>query len=351
MIAAMLAWCMLASPPAGADDELDARRHAAFVAAVERVAPSVVRIETVGGREQVEGMLVGPGPTTGLAVDPAGYVVTSAINFVNDPTSILVRLPDGTRKPAKRIATDHARRIVLLKIEPDRPLPTCEIAPQSSMRVGQWAIAVGRTFREDRPNMAVGILSATDRVWGKALQTDAAVSPNNYGGPLIDVTGRVMGVLVPLSPESGDAIAGVEWYDSGIGFAVPAEHVMQVLPRLKQGEDLFPGRLGVALQSENLYADEAVVKSCAPKSPAEAAGLKPGDRLAALNGRPIRRGADLLIELGRRYAGDAVQVAFLRGGKRMECKAVLDRLPPPEKAARPAEKNDQPDGGGADRGR
>ena len=89
------------------------------------------------------------------------------------------------------------------------------------MRVGQWAIAVGRTFESDRPNMAVGILSALDRVWGKAIQTDAAVSPNNYGGPLVDIRGRVLGVLVPLSPEAADEMAGVEWYDSGIGFAIP----------------------------------------------------------------------------------------------------------------------------------
>ena len=93
------------------------------------------------------------------------------------------------------------------------------------MRVGQWAIAVGRTFESDRTNMAVGILSALDRIWGKAIQTDAAVSPNNYGGPLVDIQGRVLGVLVPLSPEATDEVAGVDWYDSGIGFAIPAEHI------------------------------------------------------------------------------------------------------------------------------
>ena len=70
----------------------------------------------------------------------------------------------------------------------------------SQIRVGQWTIAVGRAFEGREPNMAVGVLSATDRIWGKAIQTDAAVSPNNYGGPLVDIAGRVLGVLVPLSP-------------------------------------------------------------------------------------------------------------------------------------------------------
>ena len=180
-------------------------------------------------------MRFGTGPTTGLIVDPEGYIVSSAFNFSNKPTSILVRLPDGTRKPAKLVATDHVRMIVLLKIDADKPLPVCEIAPASEMRVGQWTIALGRTFEGDRPNVSVGILSAKDRIWGKAIQTDASVSPNNYGGPLVDIRGRVMGVIVPLSPESADEVAGYEWYDSGIGFAIPADHIQKILPRIEKG--------------------------------------------------------------------------------------------------------------------
>ena len=170
----------------------------ALIDAVERVAPSVVRIETIGGLERVDRVLFGAGPTTGLVVDSSGYIISSAFNFVNKPASILVRLPDGTRKPAKLVARDHNCQFVLLKIEPDHPLPVPEMAPQAEMRVGQWCVAVGRTFEESRPNMAVGILSAVGRVWGKALQTDAPASPNNYGGPLVDIHGRVMGLLVPL---------------------------------------------------------------------------------------------------------------------------------------------------------
>ncbi len=183
-----------------AADDAGAQEQAAFEAAVDRVAPAVVRIETIGGLEQVEGVLIGTGPTTGLVVDPSGYIISSAFNFVGKPASILVRLPGGQRKPARLVATDHSRMLVLLKIDADKPLPTCQIVPRGEMRVGQWTIAVGRTFDSPRPNMAVGILSALDRVWGKAIQTDAAVSPNNYGGPLVDVRGRVLGVLVaPLA--------------------------------------------------------------------------------------------------------------------------------------------------------
>jgi serine protease Do len=276
-----------------------------------------VRIETVGGLEQVEGVLFGSGPTTGLIVDPSGYVISSAFNFVNKPTSILVRLADGTRKPAKLTATDHSRMLVLLKIEAEKPLPVCEIAPLNGMRVGQWTIAVGKTFENDRPNLAVGILGAVHRIWGKAIQTDAAVSPNNYGGPLVDIHGRVMGVLVPLSPQAAGEIAGMELYDSGIGFAIPAENIQKVLPRLKKGENLYPGLAGISLKGPNPFTSVPIIAACRPKSPAAAAGVKPGDQIVEIEGRPIAREAEVMEELGRRYAGEKIRVTFLRNKERI----------------------------------
>lgn len=324
----LFGWALLAAfllpvlPAAGAED-FEAQQEAAFRAAVDRVAPAVVRIETIGGLEQVDRVLFGTGPTTGLVVDPAGYIVSSAFNFVNMPASILVRLPDGTRKPAKLVATDHSRMIVLLKIETDRPLPTCEIAPQAQMRVGQWAVAVGRTFESDRTNMTVGILSALDRIWGKAIQTDAAVSPNNYGGPLIDIRGRVLGVLVPLSPEATDEVGGADWYDSGIGFAIPAEHIERILPRLKKGEDLYPGQAGISLKGPDLYTGEPVIAACRPKCPATTAGLKADDQIVEIDGRPIHRAAEVKVEIGRHYAGDKLPFVVLRGNERLALQVEL----------------------------
>ena len=110
------------------------------------------------------------------------------------------------------------------------------------MLVGQWAIAIGRTFAADQTNISVGVISALNRIWGKAIQTDAKVSPNNYGGALTDIRGRVYGVLAPLSPNNQNALAGTEWYDSGIGFAVPLEDIYARLDHLKSGKDLKPGR-------------------------------------------------------------------------------------------------------------
>ncbi len=306
-----------------AKEDLELLEQKAFQAAVERVAPSVVMIETVGGLEKVGPVLFGTGPTTGLIVDPEGYIISSAFNFVNKPSSILVRLPDGSRKAAKLVANDTNRMISLLKIEAERLLPVPEAVPRSQMRVGQWAIAVGRAFGEEHPNITVGIISALNRIWGKAIQTDAAVSPNNYGGPLIDIHGRVLGLLAPLSPQGTSEVAGVEWYDSGIGFAIPLEDILQVLPRLKQGKDLKPGLLGIQFKNPNLHISEAEIGSSRPNSPAAKAGLKAGDRIIQVNDRPIRRAAELKEEISKRYAGDKLRLTALRGKDRIECEVEL----------------------------
>ncbi|MDY0169661.1 MAG: PDZ domain-containing protein [Thermoguttaceae bacterium] len=311
--------------------ELAQLEEEAFRAAAARVAPAVVRIETLGGLERVGRVLAGTGPTTGLVVGEDGYIVSSAFNFFHRPASILVRLTDGTRKPAQLVATDHSRMIVLLKIEVDEPLAVPEFAPREELRVGQWALALGRVFDGDAPNVAVGIVSAGNRVWGKAVQTDAAVSPNNYGGPLVDIAGRVIGVVAPLSPQGDDEVAGHEWYDSGIGFAVHGDQILRALPRLKAGEDLHPGLLGVNLRGANPAISDAVVANCHPNSPAQKGGLKSGDRIVEINGRPVGRVAELKEELAQFYAGETVRLVVARDDERFErALELVAKLPPYE---------------------
>ncbi|MBL9124878.1 MAG: PDZ domain-containing protein, partial [Planctomycetaceae bacterium] len=304
-------------------DDLATAEEAAVQAAVARVAPSVVRIETVGGLERVGKVLVGEGPTTGLIVAPDGYILSSSFNFAQQPSSILVTLADGTRLPARRVATDFNRMVTLLKVEPSGELPVPAAAPLAEIKVGAWGIAVGRTYEGDQPNVSVGIVSALARIWGKAIQTDAKISPANYGGPLVDIQGRVLGILVPLAPEQAGDVAGVDWYDSGIGFAVPLEQLLAALPRLKGGEDLHPGVLGISLKGKNVYADPAELAIVRPNSPAAKAGLKPGDRIVEVAGQAIARQAQLKSQLNPRYAGDTLHVVALRGTERIECDVQL----------------------------
>ena len=310
----------------------DSLEQAALRRAAQAVADSVVQIETVGGLERVDGVLVGTGPTTGLIVAQDGYIISSAFNFIQQPASILVVLPGGQRKPATIVARDQSRMLVLLKVQADGPLPVPLPAAGEEMEVGQWAIAVGRAFPGEQINVSVGILSAVGRIWGKAVQTDAKISPSNYGGPLVDIQGRVLGVLVPLSPEAESEVAGAQWYDSGIGFAVPLTDILQRLDQLRSGQDLLPGILGIALKSQDLYAEGTEIGVVQYKSPAADAGLKAGDQIVEINGTPIQRGAQLKHALGPLYAGDAVRLVVLRSGQRIETQAVLtDKLLPYER--------------------
>ncbi|HJT30965.1 MAG TPA: PDZ domain-containing protein [Pirellulales bacterium] len=318
---------------ATAADDLALREEESFQAAALRVAPSIVSIETVGGIERVDQVLLGTGPTTGLIVSSDGYVITSSFSFAQKPASVLVILADGTRLPAAVVATDHSRLLVLLKIDAGRPLPVPEPVEEAEIRVGWWSIAVGRAFDIEQPNLSVGIVSAVDRVGGKALQTDAKISPTNYGGPLVDIRGRVLGVLSPLSPTKGSELSGVEWYDSGIGFAVPLAHINRVLPRLKDGHDLKPGLLGVNLQGGDIYANPAVVAACRPKSPAYNAGLKPQDTIIGLDGHTIARQSQLLDQIGSHYAGDRVKLTVRRGDEELIRELELvDHLDPYHRA-------------------
>lgn len=324
------AWLTLATACC-AQDDLATLEQQAVRAAVARVAPSVVRIETVGGLERVERVLVGAGVSTGLVVAADGYVISSAFNFIQKPSAILVTLPGGKRAPAQIVARDHSRMLVLLKVAVDAPLAVPEAVPRDQMAVGQWTIALGRAFDQDAPNVSVGILSATSRIWGRAIQTDAKISPDNYGGPLIDIRGRVLGVLVPLSPQQQDEVAGAEWYDSGIGFAVPLADLLPHLDQLKRGEELYPGLLGVAFKGSDIYADRPEIAACLPKSPARQAGLEAGDLIVEVEGVAIVRQSQLRHALGPRYAGDQIRLAILRDGGRLELSAQLaDKLEPYE---------------------
>ncbi|MEX0716692.1 MAG: PDZ domain-containing protein, partial [Planctomycetaceae bacterium] len=315
-----------------AEKSLTAREEQAFKQAAAVAGPSVVRIRTVGGLDRVGQVLTGTGPTTGVVVSKDGYVISSSFNFAAKPASILVELADGRRLPAEEVASDRSKMLTLLKVDADDLFPA-EAAPRDAIKVGQWAIALGRTYDSPEPSVSVGVVSALDRIWGKAIQTDAKVSPVNYGGPLVDLRGRVMGILVPLSPQATGETAGVEWYDGGIGFAIPLADIEEALPRLKAKEELKPGLLGVELKGQGVLAGEAAIDRVRVGSPAEKAGLKDGDVIVEADGKAIARQAELRHVLGRKYAGDTIAVKVKRGADEIDAEITLvDQLVPYESA-------------------
>lgn len=319
---------LLAGPRSGLHaqtPDLEGLHEQAMKAAAAKVAPCVVQIETSGGSDIIgtgpgsQQIRKGTGPTTGLIVSPDGYLISSAFNFANKPSAIFVAIPgQKERLVAKTVATDQTRMLTLLKVEA-KGLPVPVAVPKKELKVGQWSLALGRTWAgpDAPPSISVGIISALGRIWGKAIQTDAKVSPVNYGGPLIDIDGRVMGVLVPASPRGQDETAGVEWYDAGIGFAIPLEDIYTVLPRLKQGKDLKKGLLGITLQSADIYGTKPVIASISPDSAAFRAGIKVGDTVVELNGTRVVRQAQILHLLGDKYEGDTVSVKVLRNQKEL----------------------------------
>lgn len=303
--------------------QLLAQEQAAFAAAAAAVSPSVVQIETFGGLERVGKELISDGPTTGTIVGKEGWIISSMYSFRQQPASILVSLSDGSRLPAKIVARDTSRELVLLKIDAKTELPEPTACPIDQLSVGQWAIGLGRTFDREAVSQSVGILSALGRAYGKAVQTDAKVSPVNYGGPLVDLQGRVIGILAPISPGAileGDSS---QLYDSGVGFAIPLVDILERLPKMQSGEDIHSGKLGIVVADQNELAGPVKVAGAAPGSPAAKAGLKPGDTIVAAEGHPVQLLAHLRHALGVRDAGSPFKFTVLREGKRIELVTTL----------------------------
>ena len=320
--------CLSALPTKTATADLAYLEQQSVRAAIDAVSDSVVQIRTVGGLERVEKTLIAKGPTTGLIVSSDGYIVSSAFNFAQQPTSILVRLPDASQVAAKLIARDTNRMLVLLKVETDVQLSVPAAVPQDQIQVGNWAIALGRTFQADRVGVSTGIISGTNRMYGRVLQTDASISVANYGGPLVDLRGMVYGILVPMAPQSGgkassDELAGAEFYDSGIGFAVPLEHVFAMLPRWQQSEDLLPGKLGIAMVDGNPHLQTPKITYVWPSSPAALAGWQSDDVITSINHVEITTQSQLRFQVTPRYAGESLLATVQRGDQSLETQITL----------------------------
>lgn len=319
--------------------DVNAAIEASMKASIAKIAPTIVKIETAGGLEVATGgapkkggpagkgkaIAVGTGATTGVIVGADGYVVTSSFNFANKPTDIFVTVPGRpTRFVAKVVCTDQTRMLTLLKIDA-RDLPVPVPMPKKDVKVGQWALALGRTLDtnlEHAPSVSAGIVSAVNRLWGKAVQTDAKTSPTNYGGALVSIDGRVYGVIIPASSRGEGETSGFEWYDSGIGFAIPLEEILAKLPDMKKTATLRRGLLGINPQSPDQYNSQPVIGAIQPDSAAARAGLKVGDKLVSIDNKPTLNFSTVQHILGPKYEGDLVSLKISRDGKELEFEKV-----------------------------
>lgn len=330
----------------------------AVTIAVKKASKYVVRIDTLGdlraghkARSKRSGVLAKKGfkqaygPSTGTIVSEKGFIVTSLFTVRNEPRHIFVTLNDGQQFVAKVVGKDTSRGIALLKINSEKPLPALTMIPKKDIKAGQFSIAIGYGYGGKTPNVSVGIVSAKDRISGKALQSSALISPANYGGILASIDGRVQGVIVPLT--SSGRMAGVDFYDCGIGFAIPGEDLTRVLPRLMQGESLKSGFLGIVADQAKTKGG-IKVKQVVRRSPADRAGLKAGDVITNVGGKAVKNFFDFFNEIGKRVAGEKVVVKYLREGVEQQVEVALAERPKdadkwqgaPDATKKPAPKDD-----------
>lgn len=352
LLACLAATASAQEPPAPAEElalaELTRR-------ALQGLGPSIVEVEALGGLEEefraptseaeakeqggilaAGGFKQAYGPTTGLVVREDGLILTTSFALSREPRHLIVTLSDGRSLVARALGRDEARGLVLLKVDA-KDLPVPPFAPAGAVQVGRWALAMGRGLGRtgsgmELPVVSRGIVSGLGRVGGRAIQTSAAVSPANYGGPLAGIDGKVMGLLVPLSLSGG--MASVDIYDSGIGFAIPADDLLRLVPRLARGEHLQAGFLGV--EPDRLSRDGVRVAQVVPGSPAAAAGLAPGDVVLKVDEVETRLAWQLRRALSARCAGDTVQLTVRRGTATRTVEAKLAVQPAQ------AEPSDQP---------
>lgn len=257
---------------------------------------------------------------SGVIVDAANGYVISNHHVVQNAQEITVTLKDRRRLRARLIGSDAATDIAILKIEAER-LTALPWGDSDRLRVGDFVVAIGNPFGLGQ-TVTSGIVSALGRSglrvegYEDFIQTDASINPGNSGGALASYEGRLIGINTAIIGPSGGSV--------GIGFAVPVSIVRSVMDQIIEYGEVRRGRLGVTLQdltpeladSLNLDGEEgALIAQVEPGSPADRAGIRGGDVVTAVDGRPVRSATDLRNRVGLVRAGTGVQVTLLRGGR------------------------------------
>jgi len=276
---------------------------------IRAVEAGVVNITTVAVRESgLGGMKKATG--SGFVLTPDGLVLTNN-HVVAGARQIAVRLSDGREFPAEVVGRDASTDVALLRLSGAGlgSLPAVYLGDSDRLEVGDWVLAIGNPFGLDH-SVAHGMISAKERVLGVGqfddfIQTDALINPGNSGGPLFNMKGEVVGVTTAIISQG-----------QGIGFAVPINLVKDLLPNLRENGKLERGWLGVVINDGGGNGERRapVVKDVYKESPAAAAGIRPGDRLVAVNGRAIGSYLQLLRKVALLAPGTEARLTLLREG-------------------------------------
>ncbi len=265
---------------------------------------------------------------SGVIVDAAkGYVLTNN-HVIENADEIEVTLADGRTLAATRVGTDPDSDVAVIRIPAER-LAALPLADSARLRVGDFVVAVGNPFGLGQ-TVTGGLVSALGRSGLRGIgvqnfiQTDASINPGNSGGALVNLRGELIGINTAIFSPSGGNV--------GIGFAIPSNLARDVMRQLLAFGEVKRGSLGLATQDldEELAAalgvepgKGAVVTRVGAGSPAAGAGIRPGDVVAAIDGKPVRSRADLANLEGLLPVGSTVQVALLRDGAVLNVTAAL----------------------------
>ena len=316
----------------------------AFKTVAAGVAASVVSIETTDTPPYHRGPRRAPGAgvpdgslppmrggATGVVIDRAGCIVTNN-HVVDGADEILVEFNDGRRLSGSLVGQDQATDLALIRVDADDLVPA-RFGDSGAAGVGEWVLAIGSPFGLDQ-TVTAGIISAVGRDdmglarYESFIQTDAAINPGNSGGPLLNLDGEVIGINTAIRSSSGGS--------NGIGFAIPSSIVDRVTRSIAANGRVERGWLGVVVQemddelamSFGHVGDDAVLLSnVLPNSPADAAGLLPGDIITSIGSRSTGNPTELIREVGRHDPDEELLIEFVRGGSSRSVTARLIRKP------------------------